>query len=235
MKKLSDYSIRRFELENLFRNRLSPVQVDNISDIVKTLGKYMILDRSMLQFRLGRKIGLSYLVHTVDYGLVTEYKFKHENEEKNLFFFSLNTAGIILLKLDGFNFNILPLTCGYDAKSRILTFNLWAIENGFDLIRGGVNSSKFDFFIVKNKFGKKAIAYFENIVTEEEILQILLDRYNKECEEDNEKEDDNIVLEKLNKMYMFKAIDTKIINIGSNTIANDYSALGKNKNNNEID
>lgn len=200
MKPLKDYSLSKFEVENLFRNRLNTMQINNIALILNVLAKYMLLDRTMLQERIGEKIGLSFLALAVDYGLIVEYKYKNNNaeEEKPKFFFALNTAGFTAVGLNGGTVNKLPLMCSYGAKNRVLTFNRWALNDGYTLQE--IDFPNFNFFICKNANYQDVIGYFEDKITEEKITEHL------------NKADIN---------YIFKKIEIPIIEMGNNTKANE--------------
>lgn len=200
MRPLRDYSLNKFEVENLFRNRLNTMQINNIALILNVLAKYMLMDRAMLQERVGEKIGLSFLVHAIDYGLIVEYKYKNNNaeEEKPKFFFALNTAGYTAVELNGWVANKMPLMCSYAVKNRILTFNRWALDNNYTLQK--IDSPNFNFFICKNATKQDVIGYFEDKITEEKITEQL------------NQDDIN---------YIFKKIEIPVIEMGNNTKSNE--------------
>jgi hypothetical protein len=222
-KPLFDYSITAFEMQNLFRAKLNQDQIHYISIVVKTLAKYMVLDRNMLQARAGKSIGLSYIVNSVNVGLITELKYKTNEEEKNLFYFHLNTAGINFAQIEELLLNKLPLIADHYIKSRILTFNKWALENGYDLVNStkGV-SKKFDYFVaIRQDYKKQSICFFEDIIKEEDLVQKILEDGNAKVKEGQ----DPYTLSQIYGKYTFVKINHPIVQIGNKSCAPVRSEL----------
>ena len=69
--------IMPFEVDVLFRQILNMDQIKYITSLLIILGKYMVLDREMIDIRAG-KIGLSYIEKAKKSMLITEYQHMDE-------------------------------------------------------------------------------------------------------------------------------------------------------------
>lgn len=97
MRNLREEGLTGFEAEVLFRQVLNMNQIHYISRMLRTIGKYMVLDRDMLNIRTGGKIGLSFIKKAIDYRLVAEHQYKSKDEgSKKSVFFKPGTRGNIL-------------------------------------------------------------------------------------------------------------------------------------------
>lgn len=162
-----------FEVEVLFRQILNMDQIKYISNLLIALGKYMVLDRTMLDERAG-KIGLSYIRKAAETKLITEYQYYDDQEFREYFFYSLAPGGIYFLESEGFPFHKLPKFINQQHRERILTFNRWALNQNFS-INGEISQSrKYDFFITNEKKGSDTIVgYFENMISEQKVKEQL--------------------------------------------------------------
>ena len=100
--KLRDRSISNFEIETLFRDVLNQSQIEGISNFIKLLGLYVVLNRKQLKVlseqHFGKQIGLSYIQKAVDYNLVSEMQVESDFEE---FYFQLKLGGFTFLNTIG--------------------------------------------------------------------------------------------------------------------------------------
>ncbi|HEY5588164.1 MAG TPA: hypothetical protein VIK86_04310 [Candidatus Paceibacterota bacterium] len=224
VKPLRDYSLTNYEIENLFRSRLNQDQIYYMSLITKTIAKYMVVDRDILEERVGEKIGLGYLSSAVNWGLITELKYRDNNSEKNIFHFHLATAGINFAIVERFIINKLPLSADQHIKSRVVTFNKWALQNHYDLINHSDSvSNKFNYFIsFKNGSKKLIVSYYEQMINEavitKEILKKLNDGKEMECEP--------YTITDVYKKYYFEAIGLQLIQIGNKSFGSERSGVG---------
>ncbi len=158
-----------FEVEVLFRQILNMDQIKYISSLLIALGKYMVLDRDMINQRAG-KIGLSYIRKAAETKLISEYQYLDDQNFRDYYFYSLAPGGIYFLESEGFPFHKLPKFTNQQHRERILTFNKWALEHNYIINVEIPQSRKFDYFITNEKKGPDTIVgYFENIVTEQQV------------------------------------------------------------------
>ena len=225
LKQLKDYSLINFELQNLFRARLNQDQIHYISKIIKILAKHMVLNRTMIEFYANEKIGLSYLVNAVNFGLITELKYKDDKEEKNIFHFHLLTAGISFAETEGFLLNKLPLSADNHVKNRIVTFNQWAMEKSFDLSDDyGAVGYNYSYFISKSQdCEKQIVCFYKNLINEKDVAMSLL----RQLTETKKEKEEKLSLEDIYNTYLFKQIDCEFISIGNKSSASDSSLVGE--------
>jgi len=222
-KQLREYSITNFEIQNLFRAKLTQEQIYFFSVILKILSKYMVLDRSMLEFYARGKIGLSYFTNCTNYGLITELKYRDDKEEKDIYYFHLNTAGINFAEMAGFLVNKLPITSNQFDKSRIVTFNKWAIAEKINLVNEvGAVGTNCKYFIANKKDCEKQIAcFYRELANEKYVAKALLQRLNSIKVKD-EKE---YIMEDVYNKYTFQEINCELIAIGNKSCGSEYSLL----------
>lgn len=174
--------IMPFEVEVLFRQILNMDQIKYISNLLIALGKYMVLDRDMLDERAG-KIGLSYIRRATETKLITEYRHRDDQQIHDYYFYSLAPGGIYFLESEGFPFHKLPKYTNQQHRERILTFNKWALDQNYTINAEIPQSRKFDYFITNERKGPDAIVgFYENMINEQQAtdqIQIAIDEANK--------------------------------------------------------
>ena len=173
---LHTQGLTAFETEVLFRKILNMDQIKFVSNLIFELGKYMVLDRFLIDNRAG-KVGLSYIQKASEFNLITEYKYLDDsNRAKDYYFYSLAPGGIYFLESEGFSFHKLPKYTNQEHRERILTFNHWALKEGYTINMTIPQSRKFDFFITNEKIGTATIiGYFENLIKEHEVTAKMLE------------------------------------------------------------
>lgn len=168
-----------FEVEVIFRQILNMDQIKYITNLLIALGKYMVLDRDMLDKRAG-KIGLSYIRKAAETKLISEYQYFDDKEFREYYFYSLAPGGIYFLESEGFPIHKLPKFTNQQHRERILTFNKWALNQGFTINTDIPQSRKFDYFITNEKKGPNTIVgFYEKIITEQQAkdrLQLLTEK-----------------------------------------------------------
>jgi hypothetical protein len=160
-----------FDVEVLFRQILNLDQIKYISGLIITLGKYMVLDRSMLDLRAG-KTGLSYIQRAAETKLIAEYTDMYDETSggKKYYFYSLAPGGIYFLESEGFAHHKLPKYTNQQHRQRILTFNKWAIANNYGINMQLPQSHKFDYFVTDKKVeGAMVVGYFSDLTNEDKI------------------------------------------------------------------
>lgn len=147
--KLRDRSISNFEIETLFRDVLNQSQIEGISNFIKLLGLYVVLNRKQLKVlseqHFGKQIGLSYIQKAVDYNLVSEMQVESDFEE---FYFQLKLGGFTFLNTIGFPHRKLKLDSAVKEKSKILSINDYLIEKGY-LLESAENNGTFEPLLTK--------------------------------------------------------------------------------------
>jgi len=226
VKPIRDYSITAYEIQNLFRARLNQEQIYYTSLIIKTIAKYMVVDRDILEARAGEKIGLSYISNAVNWGLITELKYEDNQGEKDIFHFHLNTAGINFAQTEGFIINKLPLSADHHIKSRIVTFNKWALQEKYDLC-GSTNSisNNFTYYIGSDeKYKKRIICYYENLIDEATLSKQILSNMNANKLDDSEV----YKIADVYKRYSFQPIRCELTQIGNKSCGSEKSKVNNN-------
>lgn len=160
--------IMPFEVDVLFRQILNMDQIKYITSLLIILGKYMVLDREMIDIRAG-KIGLSYIEKAKKSMLITEYQHMDEQGIREYYFYSLAPGGIYFLESEGFPFHKLPKYTNQEHRERILTFNKWAIGKGYTINVEMPQSRKFDFFLTN----EKKVGYFHDVISEQQVKEQL--------------------------------------------------------------
>lgn len=188
MRKLREIGATGFEVEVLFRRVLNMQQIHYISWVLRSLGKYMVLDRDMIAARMGKKVGLSYLQKAKEYGLIAEYKYKDGEEEKNKYYFSLAPGGLYFLEAEQYAHHKLRLDADHEERTRILTFNRFALDNGYDINMGFQQDRRYRFYFAQSRKGNKTPAcYHPEVIKEEQLREILLQMLNRHSKKEKEK------------------------------------------------
>lgn len=214
MKNFYNRGITAFETEILFRHVLNMEQVKNISRLLKTLGKYMVLDRDMLNVRAGQ-IGLSYIIKSVENGLIVEY----EDQDKKRFLFNLGVGGIYFLESQGYFINKLKLDCDKYDRQRILTVNRYMIEKGYEISTEYQQRKQYDVFMARKKGEYKTIVlYYSYLITEEKVREQLKSFLGEGVEAD------------VDDLYQLEELKIKQEEIGSLTEIRAVNMLFENAN-----
>lgn len=203
---MSNVGISRHEIDFLFRNaRFNLEQIENIGEICRVLGKYLFVDRTILDARANRDIGLSYLQRAVKNHIITEMQHQNNKEKKDVFYYQLGMGGKYLLEKAGETYFDMNILADKDMKGRILTLNYFMLKNGYDI------SSKYDqdslhrFFFCKDAI----ICYFPNIVKEIEIIRMLIRKFSTP--------DGSPTVEEIRKKFNFIPVEKQLIAIGGKT------------------
>jgi len=203
---MSNIGISRHEIEFLFRNaKFNLEQIENIGEICKVLGKYLFVDRTILDARANKDIGLSYLQRTVENHIITEMQHQNANRKKEIYYYQLGMGGQYLLDKAEENYFNINILAGREMKSRILTFNYFALEKGHDITFRYGQDKKHRFFFCKGGI----ICYYPKNIKEMEIIRILIKKFT---------EDDVVPrIEEIREKFNFIPIDKDLLDIGYKT------------------
>lgn len=184
MRKLREEGTTGFEVEVLFRQLLNMNQIHYITKLLKALGKYMVLDRDMLNIRTGGKIGLSFVKKAIDYSLIAEHQYKSKEEgPKKQYFLSLAPGGIYFLEAQGYLTNKLKLSADHYERSHILTYNQFLIDNNQDISTAYLQGNRSDFFFsCSPEEPRTLIHFFPYLTSEEKIMDFLRPIIEKELQ-----------------------------------------------------
>lgn len=205
---LKDKCLSRFEIEILFRNVMNLEQQEKTSQLIKLLGKYMVLDRDMINERAYEKIGLSYIARAVRYGFLAEFEYD------NKYFFQLGAGGVNFLQIIGYHAYILPLDITRHDRQKILTANRYMIDKDIDLDMSFPMFIKSGFLVCENNI----IIYFANEISNlEEIAKKLILILKTE--------EHTPTAEEILDQFEFKKITTPIYEIGPKAKGISFSHL----------
>lgn len=184
MKQLRDEGATGFEVEVLFRQILNMNQIHYISRMLSAIGKYIVLDRDMLNVRTGGKIGLSFVKKAIDYKLVAEHQYKSQEEgSKNTYFLSLAPGGLYFLQAQGYLLNQLPLDADHHVRSRILTYNQFLIDKNQDISIEYKQGNRSDLFFSKAADEPRTLVhYFPYLIAEKQVQEFLKRIIEKELQ-----------------------------------------------------
>lgn len=165
------------KLEEDFKGgKYSDEQIQLLIEITKVLGKYIFIDRNILQYRLAKKIGLSHIERAKKLNLLIEYKDpdalnSYFEKKDNQYFYRLGLAGEVLLEMENIFYNSFKISTPSQDKMKVLQFNYFAMENGLDLKTGSGLISDFNnynyFHCEIENFN--VIAYLNDYITEDEL------------------------------------------------------------------
>ena len=159
--------ITQNELDVLFYEEFTQFQLQHVFNIIFLLSQYMLLTTDMLIYlyekQYNEKMGLSYLKRSVKEKLIIEYQYDlNEATEKKIFYYALKSSTFLYLKQNRISFAKIPPYCAYEEKSRILTFNKYAIQKGYTLNINMPLDSEIRYFVTN----QNVICYFPNYITE---------------------------------------------------------------------
>jgi hypothetical protein len=217
VKSIDSRSLRSYSVNVLFRNILNQDQIDNISQLIRVLSRYMIMDRSMINIRARNPVGLSYIQKAVNYGLVTELQYKDDEGQRNKFFFQLNVAGIYFAENVGYKLNAMPLDTSRFDKQKILTFNKWSIDRKYELDNVFPMRRKFDIFICKLK-ERNIAAYYPKLTDKEKVVNFIYKILNP-------KDEVIVPRDAIERQYQFETIDEPLMDYGNKTAGNEFSEI----------
>lgn len=210
MSKIKDYGITGFETEVLFRHVLNINQIKHISKLLKILGRYMILDREMINIRAGSSIGLSYIKEAVNNKLVVEFK------DQDKYYFMLGVGGIYFLASQGYQFHKLKLDVDQHDRERILTVNKYMIEKQYDICMDIAQSNNYDFFVAEAN-NKLIACYYKQLINQEKLRDKLQKMINSSGDSENIVNPDDI--------FCYEEISTNKIKITENAKLNPTTEL----------
>lgn len=169
---LKNRIISKNELDILFSEELTQLEIRHLGRLIIILGKYLILDTAML-FALyktfyGEKLKMKYLKQAANLKLVIEYKYNLESDdEKNIYYYALKESSYYLLYRSNIQYLRVPLLSTDQEKSRVLNFNKFAIEQGYEI---AYCETDFSYFLLKNH---KIVCFYADITTKEAIMSAL--------------------------------------------------------------
>lgn len=226
--KLKDRSLTKFEVTNLFEDVFTPEQRKNISDIIKILGRYMLLETDQLfqiyERMTKEKLKLKYIKIAVKFNLIGEYQYESTIDgEKDIFFYSLKLSGRIFLNLIGFDYNVLQLDTDTALRRRILTLNRYLIENRYLMLSRGIMSHNNGIYQVLDRKRKNVICYFGELGSESQSIQYMLNYANR----NKGPEDVEITEEEILNKYRFEVIENIVedYHYGDLTTATPYTFI----------
>lgn len=198
----------RLEIEYLFRSaRFSHEQIENIGHICRVLGRYIFVDRDVLEARAGKKIGLSIIKKCAKHNIITELQ--HQDGKVKKFYYQLGMGGISLLEKAGEVFIEMNILADHRIKSRILTVNHFALEHGYDITMRYSQDAKHRYFICK----KDIVCYFPQAIKEMEILKRFQQMFKVKV--------DGVfqypAIEELQEKFNFVPVESCLIDVGLKT------------------
>lgn len=194
--------INQMDLDILFYEELSQLQLSQMFNIILILAEYMFLSTDMLMYLYKQKykenMGLSYLKRAVKEKVIIEYQHDlyEKSEEKN-FYYALKPTTYHYLNQNHISYIKIPPNAAYEEKARILTFNKFILEKGYVPSFRIPHDFKYRFFGVNPNI----ICYFPKLISVSYIKSMF------SSEKDGLKD------------IVFKEIEMDIINIGKHTKA----------------
>jgi hypothetical protein len=197
--------INQNELDILFFEEFSQNQVHHITKILLILAQYALLSTDMLmQLYLkncDEKMGLSFLKRAVKEKLIIEFKENLEtSEEKCQYYYALKSSTVFYLQQNRIPCIKMPFVAGYEEKSRLLTFNSYAIQRNFTLNQQIPLDLNLRFFVTN----QKVICYFRDYIDPEKIRGQL-----QKCEDKGEIKFEEILMPLLEIGQYTRAIHPK--------------------------
>lgn len=133
---MNSRNINPNELDILFYEEFTQLQLSHIFNIIFILSEYMLMTTDMLMHifekKYEEKMGLSYLKKAVKEKLIIEYQYDlDEVSEKKIFYYALKSSTYNYLRQNQIPFLKLPPYAAYEEKSRLLTFNKYIIQKGY--------------------------------------------------------------------------------------------------------
>lgn len=195
-------ALSAWSMEIAFRKaKLSGAEIKAVSDMTRQLGLYMVMDRDMLQTRVGYQLCMRFFRKAINIGLITELA----DHEAKKFYFQVGPSGYYLLSHDRYPYIKLPLSTDHEDRGRILAFNKWAIRRNIRIIPENPSGS-FSFFFCANEI----VAYYPKLITQKRIEEVIMDRKNKTNGDNSSTEKD------IN--YKFVRITEEPVYINSNIV-----------------
>lgn len=133
---MNSRNINPSELDILFYEELTQLQLSHIFNIIFILSEYMLMTTDMLmsiyEKKYKEKMGLSYLKKAVKEKLIIEYQYDlDEDSEKKIFYYALKSSTYNYLRQNQIPFLKLPPYAAHKEKSRLLTFNKYIIQEDY--------------------------------------------------------------------------------------------------------
>ena len=213
---------RAIDIAHLFRGGIfSHEQIHKVGKICKVLGKYMFLDRELLEIKAGEKIGLSYLEKCKKNNIITELKYEREGEQRDKYFFQLDVGGLSLLEQAGMGYVQMNVLADDVMKSRIITFNYYAHNSGKDIEMGMPHDYLHRYFFCKGNI----VTYFKQVISEEKIIEKLQIIFGEK--DPKTKELIPLTPDEVKMMFRFYSIDLDLIDVGNKTKSTEIKKGGE--------
>jgi hypothetical protein len=169
--------IHRNDIGYLFTNaRFNIKQTEKIVEMVEILGRYLFLDRNLLERKSRHGIGLSYLEKATKYDIIVQMRDETRTKMNDTFYFQLGIGGKYLLQYMEKNFHDLIISAGRREKSNILTFNIFADEKGYDISMKYKQYRDYTYFICEDNI----ICYMPNYLSDKETAEKLINTQLKD-------------------------------------------------------
>lgn len=202
-----------FQVDKIFRSgKYSQSQIDKLVQILEVVGKYMLIDRDILNARSYEKIGLSHIQRAIKENLIVEFKdaaaFDSLNEvEDHHYFYTLGVAGINFLRLAGKKFYCFNIAEPFDSKEKMLIFNHHCLNAGINFIFSEHNDmGEFNFFHCKDTNNLDIICYHGLYITEKHVISILKRRFVSKLSEEDYEDRHELFREFISK-FRFESIE----------------------------
>lgn len=193
--------INQTELDVIFYEELTQQQVSHVFKIITILAQYVLLDTNML-VRIYREqykdnMGLSYLKRAVKEKLIIEYQEDYEeSSEQKLYYYALKSSTLIYLQQNRIPYLRMPFCAGHEEKSRLLTYNSYAMQRDMLLNL----QQPLDIFLRYFITVQNVICYFPNCISKSEIQVELQNR-------------------KLEIDYRYESVSIPLLRVGKHTRA----------------
>lgn len=172
------YHTSKTDMNNIFRgNRFSQKQKDKLGEILEILGRYIFIDRNILNARNIEPVKLADIQRAINYGLIVEIKDAEalnswDGElDDNHYFYKLGVGGMNLLDLAGKKYYCFNILDTFAHREKVLIFNYHAIKNDLILQFSDYNDMKeYNYFLCKDNNNQDVICFHDDYITETKII-----------------------------------------------------------------
>lgn len=228
-------------IEKLFRSgTLSQFQIDQLVKILHVLAKYMLVDRNILNYRAGEKIGLSHIQRAINLNFIIEIqdakaaKSVKDIEDKH-YFYLVGYDGINFLKLTNKKFHCFDLDTTFEDKKKVLLMNYDAAEKNYDLLFSSYNDKKYyNFYHLKDFADNDVILYFKEYITESHIKSIMKRNFINSLSEEQFESRHELFTTFLSK-FRFETIKTREITYTKDLKRRDSNFLAESRFDTELE
>lgn len=167
---LNPFKSSRLDVKNYFYlHDLTLTQKAEVYKIINVLRRYMIVDRDILNARVGEEIGLSYINKAIERNMVVQLR--DPKAPANDCYYVMGLGGVSFVENDRDEINSFKLKHSFKEMKKILLANYHSVKVDYKLLFSKFNDLiEFNYFHFQDSKKRDIFLYFEDEVSPNVII-----------------------------------------------------------------